>query len=593
MSERIFLGVAWPYANGPLHIGHLAGAYVPPDIFARYHRMRGNQVLMVSGSDEHGTPNMLSAEQRGQPPLTFVREQHAGIAASLVRLGIAFDLFTETHTDNHIRATQWFFRTLREHGYISKDTTEAFFDAARGRFLPDRYIEGTCPYCGNTRARGDQCDNCGRTLDPIDLIDPRSKLSGETPVIRATEHFFLDLPKLEPHLLTYVEQQTHWRPNVRNFVANWLREGLRARAITRDIDWGVPVPVDDPAFADKRIYVWFDAVIGYYSASLEWAEREGQPAAWEAWWKPSADGAATRAYYFIGKDNIPFHTIIWPGMLIGAGGLELPYDVPANEFLNLEGRKMSTSQNFAVWLPDYLERYDPDPLRYFLTINAPETRDADFSWRAFYQRNNDELVATYGNAVNRVLTFVARHFEGRAPEPGPLDETDRRLLDLADGAFDRVGGLIEACRFKDALREVMAVAQEMNRYIDARAPWVTIKSDRAAAGTALFVCLRTIANLAVLTAPFLPHSAQRLWTMLGQEGSISADPRLSEPEGEPDMGLNRAVVVLADEGHAPWRPVDLAPGQALGKPAPLFRKLDETGWEAETAQLLANLGVAG
>jgi methionyl-tRNA synthetase len=590
MSERIFIGVAWPYANGPLHIGHLAGAYVPPDIFARYHRMRGNQVLMVSGSDEHGTPNTVSAERVGLPPQVYVRQQHAGIATSLVRLGISFDLFTETHTDNHIAATQWFFRTLLANGLISRATTHAFYDEQRRRFLPDRYIEGTCPFCGNPRARGDQCDNCGRTLDPVDLIEPRSKLSGTTPVLRATEHFFLDLPKLEAQLLAYVEAQTHWRQNVRAFVANWLREGLKARAITRDIEWGVPVPVDDPAFADKRIYVWFDAVIGYYSASLEWAQRQGRPEAWRPWWDTADETAPVRAYYFIGKDNIPFHTIIWPAMLLGVGGLRLPYDVPANEFLNLEGRKMSTSQNFAVWLPDYLERYDPDPLRYFLTINAPETRDADFSWRAFYARNNDELVATYGNAVNRVLTFVARHFGGEVPAPGPLSAADQALLDTAHGAFARVGGLIEGCHFKDALREVMAVAQALNRYIDAAAPWVTIKTDRGAAATALYVCLQAIGSLAVLTAPFLPDSARRLWAMLGQSGSVSADPRLLQPVGEPDMGLNRTVIVRADEPSAAWQPLALAPGHRLGRPAPLFRKLDETGWEAETARLMANLG---
>lgn len=466
MSERIFIGVAWPYANGPLHIGHVAGAYLPPDIFARYHRMRGNQVLMVSGSDEHGTPNTVSAERAGVPTRDYVRRQHAGIAESLMQLGISFDLFTETHTDNHIAATQWFFQTLQAAGLISRARTQAFYDEQARRFLPDRYIEGGCPYCGNPRARGDQCDNCGRTLDPVDLIDPRSKLTGSTPVIRDTEHYFLELPQLEQRLMTYVEAQDHWRPNVRSFVVNWLREGLKARAITRDIDWGVPVPVDDPIFADKRIYVWFDAVIGYYSAALEWAARQGTPDAWRDWWQ----NPAARGYYFIGKDNIPFHTIIWPSMLLGVGGLNLPYDVPANEFLNLEGRKMSTSQDFAVWLPYYLERYDPDALRYFLTINAPEARDADFSWRAFYARNNDELVATYGNAVNRVLTFVARHFASQVPEPGLLTDADDALLDLAHGAFARVGELIEACRFKDALREVMAVAQALNRYIDAAAP---------------------------------------------------------------------------------------------------------------------------
>lgn len=585
MSEHIFVAVAWPYANGPLHIGHLAGAYLPSDIFARYHRARGNAVLYVTGSDEHGTPNTVSAERAGLPPRDYVRQQHAGIADTLARLGISFDLYTETHTDNHIAATQWFFRTLLANGLISRATTEAFYDEEARRFLPDRYIEGTCPFCGNERARGDQCDSCGRTLDPIDLISPRSKLSGSRPVPRQTEHFFLDLPQLEQPLLAYVEAQHHWRPNVRNFVANWLREGLKARAITRDIEWGVPVPVDDPGFAEKRLYVWFDAVIGYYSASLEWAARQGDAEAWRAWWEPSAADGSARAYYFIGKDNIPFHAIIWPAMLMGVKGLNLPYDVPANEFLNLEGRKMSTSQNFAVWLPDYLERYDPDPLRYFLTINAPETRDADFSWRVFYQRNNDELVATYGNAVNRVLTFVGRHFAGEVPSPGELSEADQALLDTAAAAFGSVGQLIEECRFKDALREVMSVAQALNRYIDARAPWVTIKVDRPAAATALYISLQTIASLAILTAPFLPSSARRLWRMLGQTGVISADPILIPASGTPDMALNRTVIMREAEASAPWQPPVLPPGQRLGQPAPLFKKLDEIGWQAEADRL--------
>jgi len=403
MSKRIFIGVAWPYANGSLHLGQIAGAYLPPDIFARYHRTKGNEVLMVSGSDQHGTPITIKAEQEGKKPSEIVARYHQQFLESWQKFGISFDLFTTTGTANHAQVSQDIFLTLLDRDYIYKDTVSQPFCPQCQRFLPDRYIEGTCPYCNSSGARGDQCEACGKPLSPAELIDSRCRICGATPTFKDTEHFFLKLSAFNERLLAWVKQQTHWRPNVLNFTTRYLEEGLKDRAITRDIDWGVPVPVD--GFENKRIYVWFEAVIGYLSAAKEWAKSSEDGEKWRAFWQDNK----VKSYYFIGKDNIPFHTLIWPAMLMGYDdNLNLPYDVPANEFLTIEGRKLSTSHNWAVWLLDYLSRYDPDPLRYLLSINMPETADTDFSWREFVRRNNDELVATYGNLVHRVLTFVYR-----------------------------------------------------------------------------------------------------------------------------------------------------------------------------------------
>jgi methionyl-tRNA synthetase len=553
--------VAWPYASGPRHIGHAAGAYLPPDIFARYHRMAGNEVLMVSGSDEHGTPITIEADRRGISPQEVIALYHPIIKDSFERLGLSFDLYTETHTENHAAVTQDMFLRLLEKGYLFRDTSVQPYDPEYGRFLPDRYVEGTCPNCGYPDARGDQCDNCGHTLDPIDLINPRSKLSGAPPEFRETEHFFLDLPKLTPALLEYLQTgKEHWRPNVLNFSLNLLRQGLPARAITRDIEWGVPVPL--PGYEHKRIYVWFDAVIGYLSASKEWAQRSGEPDAWERWWKLNPDGSApAKAYYFVGKDNIPFHAIIWPAMLIGYGGLTLPYDVPANEYLTMEDRKISTSRQFAIWLGDILDRYDADAVRYFMTINAPEARDTNFTWSEFYRRTNDELVATYGNLVHRVLTFTTRNYEGSVPRPGELGERDERMLAEAREAFETVGGLIAQVRLKDALREVMRLAQAANVYLDEAEPWKRIKQDRGVAGTSLWVVLQVIASLRTLTQPFMPFSAQRLHEYLGGEGEAA---------------------------KLPWAYQELRAGRRLGQPRPLFRKLDEEGLEREMQALVGD-----
>lgn len=551
MSETIFIGVAWPYANGPVHVGQLAGCYLPADIFARFHRLKGNAVLMVSGSDQHGTPITVKAELEGVSPQEIVARYHAMFLDTWTRLGISFDLFTTTGTDNHREVVHRIFTKLLAQGDLYLRTENGLYDPIARRFLPDRYVEGTCPYCGYPRARGDQCESCGRQLEPTQLIDMRSVLSQGKPEIRPTEHYFFRLSTYTEPLLEWVRRQEHWRPNVRNFTLRYLEEGLIDRAITRDIEWGVPVPV--PGFEHKRIYVWFEAVIGYLSASIEWAARQGDPELWRRWWGPEA-----KSYYFIGKDNIPFHTMIWPAMLLAYGDLVLPYDVPANEFMNLERRKISTSQNWAVWVLDVLDRYDPDQLRYYVAAVLPETNDGDFSWRDFWRRNNDELVATYGNLVNRVLTFTVRNFEGRAPEPGALTEADHALLQRIESAFVTVDEAITAVRLRDGLREAMALAQETNRYLDEQAPWNAIKSDRQQAARALFIALQAINGLKVLLAPYLPFSSARLHEMLG----------FSEPL----------------EAHG-FRPSRVPPGQPLGTPTPLFKKLDESIIDEEQAKL--------
>ena len=404
MPQRILVAVAWPYANGSLHLGHLAGCYLPADIFARYHRLKGSDVLMVSGSDQHGTPITIRAEQEGTTPEEVASKYHAEFQRSWEQMGISFDLFTSTGTDTHQQVVHEMFLALYDKGYIYTDTTRLPYCPACQRFLPDRYVGGSCPHCDNSNARGDQCDNCGRTLNPEDLVRPQCSICGTPPQFKDSEHFFLRLTAFQEPLLEWVKQQPHWKANVLNFTQRYLEDGLKDRAISRDISWGVPLPWE--GYESKRIYVWFEAVIGYLSASKEWAQQPGNEGKWEDFWKDPA----AKAYYFIGKDNIPFHTIIWPAMLVGYGGLSLPYDVPANEFLSLENRQFSTSRQWAVWLPDYLERYRPDPLRYYLSINMPETSDSDFTWSGFVRRNNDELVATYGNLVHRVLTFTYRNF---------------------------------------------------------------------------------------------------------------------------------------------------------------------------------------
>ena len=545
IPERIFVGVAWPYANNSLHLGHVAGAYLPADIFARYHRMKGNRVLMVSGSDQHGTPITIRAEEEGLSPQEVADRSHAQFLECWRGLGISFDLYTTTGTENHRRTVQEIFLRLWEQGLIYKRTMLLPYCLTAARFLPDRYVEGTCPNCGHASARGDQCDNCGRPMDPKELKGIVCRLHGDQPEFRETEHLFLKLSAFESRLAQWVQAQGHWRPNVLNFTSRYLQDGLLDRAITRDLDWGVPIPL--PGYEGKRIYVWFEAVIGYLSASKEWASSRGEPDGWQEFWY-----GEVKPYYFIGKDNIPFHTIIWPAMLLGFDeGMKLPYDVPANEFLNLDGLKFSKSRNWAVWVSDYLEQFDPDPLRYALSINMPEGADTDFTWTEFLRRNNDELVATYGNLVNRVLSFTYRTCDGRVPEHAPEEELDpesRALMAKVESTLAEVDRALAGARFKDGIRSAMALAREANRYLEEQAPWRSIRDDYRAATNALWVGIYVISGLKTALCPYMPFSSQRLHRMLGLPGEV-------------------------EEGG--WRVLCPEPGEALERPEPLFAKLDE------------------
>jgi methionyl-tRNA synthetase len=551
LSECIFTGVAWPYANGPLHLGHIAGAYLPADIFARYHRLKGDKVLMVSGSDQHGAPITIRAEQESTTPQEVVAKYHQQFIDCWKKLGISFDLFTTTGTPNHTQVTHDIFLTLLNKGYIYKDKMLQAYCPQCQRVLPDRYLEGTCPNCGFTKARGDECDECGKPLNPGELKDLRCHLCSTPPRFESSEHFFLRLSSFQDKLTTWIKEQTHWRHNVLSTTWKFLGEGLKDRAITRDLDWGVSVP--QSGFERKRIYVWFEAVIGYLSASKEWAKLQGDDTAWQDFWQ---DGA--KSFYFIGKDNIFFHTLVWPAMLMGYGSLNLPYDVPANEFLTIEGKKLSTSRGRAIWLHDYLERYEPDPLRYALAANMPETGDSDFSWHEFLRRNNNELVATYGNLAHRVLTFAYRNFDGAVPTPGELDERSQSLLHEAEVTLDSVDKLLYHCEFKEAVRKAMSLAQEANRYLDEQAPWKTIKTERDTSAKSVYTVLSVLTALKTIFYPFLPFSSEKLHSSLGFDGSVK---------------------------EAGWKVQFLPPGQKIRQPQPLFVKLDEDIVAKESSRL--------
>ena len=552
--RRILVAVAWPYANGSLHLGHIAGAYLPADIFARYHRMAGDDVLMISGSDQHGTPVTVRAENEARTAQEVVEQFHPEFLRYWRELGISFDLFTTTGTANHEEVVHDFFLRLLERGHIYKKTTQQFYDTQAGRFLPDRYVEGTCPHCGYEKARGDQCDNCGRTLDPEQLINPKSRFTGATPEMRDTEHFFFKLSAFQEPLLTWLKSRVGWRKHVQNHSIGWVEEGLHDRAITRDLEWGVSIPVEDLG-GGKRIYVWFEAFIGYVSASKEWAQIIGEPDAWKRWW----EDPAARTYYFIGKDNIFFHTIFWPAVLMAYGGLNLPTDVPANQFVTFKGEKASKSQGVGETVLSYLERYQPDAIRYGLAANLPENSDTDLTEAELIRRNNDELVATWGNLVNRVLAMTHKNFAGVVPAPGAFDARDERLLAQSASLLDAVSSQIEAVHLKAALGAAMAHAQAANVYLSETEPWKTAKTDRERTGTSLYVALCAINALKVALCPFLPFSSQKVHEYLGQAGAV-------ESSG--------------------WQARRPEPGTALQQPEPLFKKIEPPVDESE-AQLSA------
>ena len=600
--SRILSAVAWPYANGPRHIGHVAGFGVPSDVFSRYMRMAGHDVLMVSGTDEHGTPILVAADGAGMSARELADQNNRLIVEDLVALGLSYDLFTRTTAGNHYRVVQDMFATVRDNGYMIEQVTRAAISPSTGRTLPDRYIEGTCPICGAEGARGDQCDNCGNQMDPTELINPHSRINGETPNFVESVHYFLDLPALADALSAWLderEQSGTWRPNVIKFSKNFL-EDIRPRAMTRDIDWGIPVPgwEDQPT---KRLYVWFDAVIGYLSASIEWARRTGDPEAWRQWWNdPEA-----LSYYFMGKDNIVFHSQIWPAELLAYNGqgakggtpgdlgvLNLPTEVVSSEFLTMEGKKFSSSHGIVIYVRDFLSRYQADALRYFISAAGPETSDSDFTWAEFVRRTNGELVAGWGNLVNRTASMIAKKF-GEIPTPGELEDIDRALLDAVEAGFDTVGNLIRHHRQKAALSEAMRLVGEANKYVTDTEPFkLKAPEQRERLATVLSTLAQAVADLNLMLSPFLPHAANDIDRVMGGSGEIAPMPHIEEvaeldPQVLPADFEGRAgyPIITGDYTHVPtWERHPITPGTPIAKPTPVFVKLDEAIVEEELAR---------
>lgn len=600
--SRILSAVAWPYANGPRHIGHVAGFGVPSDVFSRYMRMQGHDVLMVSGTDEHGTPILVAADGKGITPRQLADENNRLIVEDLVQLGLSYDLFTRTTTGNHYQVVQAMFEVVRDNGYMLVQTTHGAISPSTGRTLPDRYIEGTCPICGDPGARGDQCDSCGNQLDPTDLINPVSRINGETPKFIETDHYFLDLPGLAGALSAWLddrEKSGTWRPNVIKFSQNFL-EDIRPRAMTRDIDWGIPVPgwEDQPS---KRLYVWFDAVVGYLSASIEWARRSGDPEAWRKWWNdPEA-----LSYYFMGKDNIVFHSQIWPAEILGYNGggdkggeagafgqLNLPTEVVSSEFLTMEGRKFASSRGIVIYVRDMLSRYQPDALRYFISAAGPESSDADFTWAEFVRRTNSELVAGWGNLVNRAASMINKRF-GEIPQPGQLEEIDQALLDqLADG-FAEVGQLIGSHRQKAAIAAVMRLVGEANKYVADTEPFkLKDPADEQRLATILWTLAQAVSDLNTMMSPFLPHSANAVDLVMGGTGELAPMPSIVEVEDldvtNEDGSARSYPIITGDYKFPRWERREVVVGTKIAKPKPVFVKLDEAIIEEEL-QRYANI----
>ncbi|NGY59148.1 methionine--tRNA ligase [Lentzea sp. NEAU-D13] len=582
MSASVLTAVAWPYANGPRHIGHVSGFGVPSDVFSRYMRMSGNRVLMVSGTDEHGTPIQVQAEKEGLTARELADKYNRVIASDLQGLGLSYDLFTRTTTGNHYQVVQDLFSALWKNGYVVPKTEMGAISPSTGRTLPDRFIEGTCPICGYDGARGDQCDNCGNQLDPIDLKNPRSRINGETPKFIETEHLFLDLPAFIESLGSWMGTRTEWRPNVLKFSQNLIKD-LRPRAITRDLDWGVPIPLD--GWSDqpmKRFYVWFDAVIGYLSASVEWARRSGDPDAWQEFWTGDAQG-----YYFMGKDNIVFHSLIWPSLLLGQNGagdkggepgrfgtLNLPTEVVSSEYLTMSGSKFSTSRGTVIYVGDFLKEFGPDALRYFISVAGPENQDTDFTWEEFVRRTNFELANEWGNLVNRSVSMAHKNI-GAIPKAVALTPADHELLAQSRAAFDTVGAHLRRSRFKQASGEAMRVISAANKYLSDQEPW-KLKDDPDRRDSVLHTALQVVQDANTLMTPFLPHSAQKVHEALGGTGVWAAQPSMNEVT-DLDVPERSYPVLTGDYAgeQARWESTPIEVGRPLQKPSPLFSKLEK------------------
>jgi len=555
---------ALPYANGELHFGHLAGAYLPADIFVKYHRLKGSDVVYICGSDEHGVPITIAAQQACVSPQEIIDQYHPSIKRSFEEFGMEFDNYSRTSLPIHHKTAQEFFLNVYRKGLLQPKTTRQLYCPKDRMFLADRYVEGTCPNCKSEEARGDQCEACGRWIEPFDLVNPRCKTCGTTPEIRETTHWFFALSKYQERLKEWVASKPDMKPNVKRFCEGWFERGLQDRAVTRDLTWGVKVPL--PEGQEKVMYVWFDAPIGYISSTKEWAERIGRPDRWKDYWHDPD----TKLVHFIGKDNIVFHAIVWPAMLMAHEGLVLPKDIPANEFLNLEGAKLSTSRNWAVWLPDYLKQFPADPLRYALAVNLPENRDVDFTWRDFHARNNNELADVLGNFVNRVAVFIKKNYGGRVPEACPDDEQSLEVLAAIAEAPGKLGRMIEAYEMKDAAREVMTLPALGNRYFDYEAPWKTFKSDRAKCDRTMNVCMRLVSSLEVLLYPFLPFTSRKMAKLLwGHDRVQSPESRIQRPERR------------WDDAAKPALPSELGPAEIL------FNKIEDSAIAVQVEKLQA------
>jgi methionyl-tRNA synthetase len=593
MPENILIAIAWPYANAEIHVGNITGSHLPGDIVARFHRLKGDHVLMVSGTDSHGTPVTIRADAEGKPVEDVYKRFHEGFIELFQGYGITYDLFTTTHTQNHFKVSQSIFLALKENGHLYTHKSMQWYSPAAKKFLPDRYVEGTCYICGYEGARSDQCDNCGNVLEPEKLINPRAKTGDGALELRETEHFYIDLSQLEPKVKDFLRARREYMREtvIGESLGKIEAEGLKPRPITRDLDWGIPVPVE--GWEGKCLYVWFEAVIGYLSAAVEWGQVSGQKEAWREWWtNPSA-----RHFYFIGKDNIFFHTSLWPAELMGVGTqfmkiftgdeaeLTLPYDVPANQFMNLEKRKISGSRNWAVWGRDALTRYDPDALRYYLTVNMPEMKDSDWDWAEFVARNNNELVATWGNLANRVLSFCYKHWDGQVPsvDVSTLRPADLELLATIDGGFESVGALLDGVKLRAALGEAMHLASTVNQYLDTLAPWKQVKEDKAEAAKTIYTAMKAIDSLKVMFAPILPFTSERLHGFFGYETPLFGEQYVEEIRD--DLGTHTGLRYKAPGDFSYWKPSELKPGQKLNQPGPLFKKLDESVIEEERARL--------
>ena len=556
MSKRYTLTAALPYTNGPIHIGHLAGVYVPADIYARYLRLRGKEVLFICGSDEHGVAISMKAKKEGITPQEVIDTYHHLIKDSFEAFGISFDYYGRTSSEVHRETAQEFFKQLHENDCFETQTTNQLYDAKEDQFLADRYVVGTCPKCQHNEAYGDQCEACGSSLNATDLIEPKSALSGETPSMKETTHWYLPLDRYEAFLRTWILEghKDDWKTNVLGQVKSWLDDGLKPRAVTRDLSWGIPVPV--PGGENKVLYVWFDAPIGYISATKEWATKTGND------WKPYWQDNDTELIHFIGKDNIVFHCIIFPAILKAMGSYILPKNVPANEFLNLEGQKLSTSKNWAVWLHEYLEEFPnkQDVLRYVLTANAPETKDNDFTWADFQTRNNSELVAIFGNFVNRVMVLMRKYYDSEVPTPNTNSKEDSEILKALSEAPERISDLLESYKFRAASQEMMQLARMGNKYLADEEPWKLIKTNPERVATIMYTAIQLVAGLAIVSEPFLPHTAEKLRKMLKLDPTTGWE------------NVNKLPLILAKH--------------SLGEASLLFEKIEDGAIETQQAKLI-------